>query len=107
MAEKICENFQVIMGGDQVLYDIKKAVESVGNRDYPQLNSEKIPPIFVPQLFLPKFPEAIDYKIYIQKLQKMKDTIDMKTAKELKKAQKTNKLTEKETHCRQGQTIKL
>ena len=40
IAEKVCENFELILGGGQVIDDVIKAVESVGNRDYPQLNLE-------------------------------------------------------------------
>ena len=87
MAEKLCENFQVLVGGDHVICDIRKAIETIGNRDYPELNSQKISPIFVPMLFLRKHPEALDYKKYIEELKMMKQTIDVERAKELKKVQ--------------------
>mgnify|MGYP001168439037 CR=1 FL=1 len=94
MAEKLCENFQVLVGGNHVVSDIRKAIETISNRDYPELNSEKIPPIFVPMLFLRKHPEALEYKRYIKELKKMKENIDIERARNLKKAQTI--LTEEE-----------
>ena len=96
IAEKVCENFELILGGGQVIDDVIKAVESIGNRDYPQLNLEKIPTIFVPNIFLTKHSEVFDYKRYIQELQKLKESIDEIKAKELKKDQRTRTLTEDE-----------
>ena len=85
MAEKIHENFNFLLGGDCELTDIKEAVESVGNRDYPGLNRQKIPPIFVPTMFLAKYPEVLDYEIRIQKLNNLKDSINVRKARKLKK----------------------
>ena len=85
MAQKIHENFNFLLGGDCELTDIKEAVESVGNRDYPGLNRQKIPPIFVPTMFLAKYPEVLDYEIRIQKLETLKDSINVRKARKLKK----------------------
>ena len=85
MAQKIKENFNFLLGGDCELTDIKEAVESVGNRDYPGLNRQKIPPIFVPTMFLAKYPEVLDYEIRIQKLETLKDSINVRKARKLKK----------------------
>ena len=96
IAEKVCENFELILGGGQVIDDVIKAVESVGNRDYPQLNLEKIPTIFVPNIFLTKHSEVFDYNIYIKELQTLKESIDEIEARKLKKDQRTRDLTEEE-----------
>jgi hypothetical protein len=96
MAQKIHENFNFLLGGDCELTDIKKAVESVGNRDYPGLNSQKISPIFVPTMFLAKFPEVLDYEKGIQKLETLKDSIDVRKARDLKKDSKSRIFTEHE-----------
>jgi hypothetical protein len=96
MAQKIHENFKFLLGGDCELTDVKKAVESVGNRDYPGLNGQKIPPIFVPTMFLSKFPEVLDYEKYIQELQTLKDVIDVRKARQLKRNSKSRSLTEDE-----------
>ena len=96
IAEKVLENFELILGGGQVIDDLIKAVESVGNRDYPQLNLEKIPTIFVPNIFLTKHPEVLDYTLYVQQLQELKETIDEIEARKLKKDQRTRDLTEEE-----------
>ena len=96
MAQKIHENFKFLLGGDCELTDVKEAVESVGNRDYPGLNGQKIPPIFVPTMFLSKFPEVLDYEKYIQELQTLKDAIDVRKARQLKRNSKSRSLTEDE-----------
>ena len=87
-------NFRFLLGGGQdPIKDILKAVDSIGNRDYPQLNLDTIPSIFVPNIFLTKHSEVFDYKIYIQKLQKMKKGIDESEARKLKNYQKSRNLT--------------
>ena len=96
LAEKICENFQILLGGDEFINDIKKAVESVAKRDYPELDLDKIPPIFVPEVFLANHPEAVDYKVHIKELNKQKDFFDIRRAGELKNEMKTRSLTEEE-----------
>ena len=94
MAEKLCENIQVLVGGNHVVCDIRKAIETISNRDYPELNLKKIPPIFIPMLFLRKHPEALEYKKYIEELKIMKETIDVERARNLKNVQTI--LTEEE-----------
>ena len=100
IAEKVLQNFELILGGGQVIDDVMKAVESIGDRDYPQLNHEsnheKVPAIFTPNIFLTQHPEAFDYKICIQELQKLKETINETKARELKKDQRSRSLTKEE-----------
>ena len=76
MFQKICQNFQFFLGGDYELKDIREAVLTVGKRDYPELDSEIIPTIFVPKLFLPQHPEAIDIEKYIEKLKEEKEKLE-------------------------------
>ena len=88
-------------GGQDPIEDILKAVDSIGNRDYPQLNEDPIPTIFVPNQFLTKYPENFDYKTYIKELEDRKEKLKEKTdivekAKELKKIQQRRNLNEKE-----------
>ena len=85
MAQKIHENFNFLLGGDCELKDILEAVEKVGDRDYPGLKLQKIPPIFVPNMFLAKYSQVLDYEIRIQKLETLKKSIDIKKARKLKK----------------------
>ena len=68
--EKICQNFEVHLGANHHENDIKKAVKKVANREYPELNSQRIPPIFIPEVFLTKHPEMLDYDQYIIELEK-------------------------------------
>ena len=75
MFQTICQNFQFFLGGDYEIKDIKEAVLSVGRRDYPELDSENIPTIFVPKLFLPQHPEAVDIEKYIEKLKEEKEKL--------------------------------
>ena len=96
-ADKIYKNFKCHMGANWQLTDIEKAVESVANRDYPQLNSARIPPIFVPKLFLAAHPQAIDMDLYLEEvLQPKKQNLelelepDMDFAKQLRTIQKRN-----------------
>ena len=96
LAEKICENFKILLGGGEVTNDIAKAIESIGNRDYPQLNWDKISTIFVPMLFLPKHTELFDYKKEIHALQKMKETLNIRRARELRNDKKIRTLTDEE-----------
>ena len=86
-AEKICENFQILL---------KKAVERVAKRDYPELDLDKIPPIIVPEVFLANHPEAVDYKVHIEELKKQKDFFDIRRAGDLKNEMKKRSLTGEE-----------
>ena len=96
LAEKICENFQILLGGNEFINDIKKAVESIAKRDYPELDLDKIPPIIVPEVFLANHPEAVDYKVHIQELKKQKDFFDIRRAGDLKNEMRTRSLTGEE-----------
>ena len=96
LAEKICENFQILLGGNEFINDIKKAVESIAKRDYPELDLDKIPPIIVPEVFLANHPETVDYKVHIKELKKQKDFFDIRRAGELKNEMKIRSLTEEE-----------
>merc|ERR1711976_685403 len=82
------------MGSDFDLTDIKRAVESVAERDTPELNHARIPPIFVPKLFLASHPQAIDMDLYPEVLERQKQELesqsDLTHAKELKAIQKRN-----------------
>ena len=62
LGKKISDNFRVHLGSDCYVYDVKKAVQDVGKRDYPQFDLSKIPPTFIPSFFLSKCPEALDYE---------------------------------------------
>ena len=62
--------FEVHLGANHKEVDIKKAVEKVANRDYPELNKSKISPIFIPEVFLTNYPEMLDYEKYISDLDK-------------------------------------
>ena len=68
--EKICQNFEVHLGANHHENDIKKAVKIVANREYPELYLQRIPPIFIPEVFLTKHPEMLDYDQYIIELEK-------------------------------------
>ena len=79
------------MGADFDLTDVEQAVECVAERDNPELNQARIPPIFVPKLFLASVSEAIDMDIYPKELERQKkeleSQIDLTQAKELKAVQ--------------------
>ena len=47
-------------------------------------------------MFLAKFPEVLDYEKYIQELQTLKDVIDVRKARQLKRNSKSRSLTEDE-----------
>ena len=42
----------------------------MANREYPELYLQRIPPIFIPEVFLTKHPEMLDYDQYIIELEK-------------------------------------
>ena len=90
----ILQNFKVHMGANFDLTDVEEAVESVTNRDYPELNHLQMPPIFVPKLFLASHPQAIDMDLYPEELERQKKELESQTdliqAKELKAIQKRN-----------------
>ena len=87
-SDVILQNFKVHMGGDFDLTDIERAVQEVADRDIPELNSPKIPPIFILKLFLSTLPQAIDMDLYPRELERQKKELesqtDMTQAKELK-----------------------
>ena len=60
----ILQNFKVHMGAEMDITDVDLAVESVAQRNYPELNQTRIPPIFVPKIFLQTHPQAIDMDLY-------------------------------------------
>ena len=69
---KICENLNLHMGSSTIETDIFKGIESVMKRDFEEdFNSEKIQ-IFVPKIFLSKFPEVIQYDRYIKNISELK-----------------------------------
>ena len=69
---KICQNLHLHMGSSTIETDIFKGMESVMKRDFEEdLNSEKIQ-IFVPMIFLSKFPEVIQYDNYIKQIGELK-----------------------------------
>ena len=69
---KICQNLNLHMGSSTIETDIFKGIESVMKRDFEKyLNSEKIQ-IFVPKIFLSKFPEVIQYDQYIKNIEELK-----------------------------------
>ena len=69
---KICQNLQLHMGSSTIETDIFKGIESVMKRDFEEdLNAEKIQ-IFVPKIFLSKFPEVIQYDRYIKNIEELK-----------------------------------
>ena len=69
---KICQNLNLHMGSSTIETDIFKGIESVMKRDFEKdLNSEKIQ-IFVPNIFLSKFPEVIQYDRYIKNIEELK-----------------------------------
>ena len=69
---KICQNLNLHMGSSTIETDIFKGIESVMKRDFEKdLNSEKIQ-IFVPMIFLSKFPEVIQYDRYIKNIDELK-----------------------------------
>lgn len=76
LGKKISDNFRVHLGSDCYVYDVKKAVQDVGKRDYPQFDLSKIPPTFIPSFFLSKCPEALDYERYIKKLKNLREKIE-------------------------------
>ena len=69
--EKICQNVLVHMGNNHFESDINKAIKTVMRRDWPHLSNEKIGQIFVPKIFLSKYPEIIDYKEFLEKVKKI------------------------------------
>ena len=83
LAQKILNGIYNL-GANEQIRDIKKAVESVGNRDYPELNHDKIPPIYVPEVFIAQYPEAIDYEKYIKQLKSMSETFDFAKAEAIR-----------------------
>ena len=76
LGEKISDNFRVHLGSDCYVYDVKKAVQDVAKRDYPQFDLTKIPPTFIPSYFLSKCPEALDYERYIKELKILREKIE-------------------------------
>ena len=94
MSEKIIDNFRVHLGADTYVQDIEEAIKKVANRDYSCLDLDKIPPIFVPCLFLPtNCPEVIDYEKFISEMEELKKNTDIETAKALKEKQKDTNFT--------------
>ena len=77
ITKTITENLKVHLGADQFVYDIRKAVTDIAKRDYPELDSNVIPPIFVPQFFLAKHPEALNYERYIEELKVLEASINL------------------------------
>ena len=72
-------------------------MESVANRDYPELDLKKIGRIFVPEVFLAKYPKALDYEKYIEELKNIRETLDLELARSLlRKIEKCKK--EEDTH---------
>ena len=72
--EKICQNVLVHMGNNHFESDINKAIKTVMRRDWPHLSKEKIGQIFVPKIFLSKYPEIIDYEAFLEKVKKIKES---------------------------------
>ena len=73
MTEKMIGNFRVHLGAGSHVRNIQTAIKDIAKRDYPCLDMNPIPPIFVPCLFLPtKCPEVIDYEEYISEFENAK-----------------------------------
>ena len=79
---KICQNLKLHLGSNVVEEDILKGIESVMKRDYSkQFNSDKIQ-IFVPTIFLSKFPEVYQYDEYIKNIGELKVIQDINELEE-------------------------
>ena len=66
--QRICQNLKLHLGSNTVETDIFKGIKDIMKRDFQRiLESGKIQ-IFIPQMFLSKFPEIIQYDTYIEKI---------------------------------------
>ena len=115
--EVILQNFKVHMGADVDVTNVELAVQKVAERNHPELDNEKIPPIFVPKLFFQTHPQAIDMDKYPTHIlepekRKLESQIDMTLAKELKaiediKEKLRNASEEEKVHILQKAVEKL
>ena len=79
---KICQNLKLHLGSNVVEEDILKGIEFVMKRDYrKQFNSDKIQ-LFVPTIFLSKFPEVYQYDEYIKNIGELKVIQDINELEE-------------------------
>ena len=79
---KICQNLKLHLGSNVVEEDILKGIESVMKRDYSnQFNSDRIQ-LFVPTIFLSKFPEVYQYDEYIKNIGELKVIQDINELEE-------------------------
>ena len=69
---KICQNLKLHLGSDIIETNIFKGVKAVTKRDFEkELKSGKIQ-IFIPRVFLSKFPHVIQYDNFIDKINELK-----------------------------------
>ena len=69
---KICQNLNLHLGSATIETDIFRGITSVIQRDFGKdFNADKFK-IFVPKIFLSKYPKVIDYENYIKKIDELK-----------------------------------
>ena len=94
-ADQLCHNFQLLLGANKKIENIKNAIEEVAGRDYRELDLEQIPPIFVPLVFLSRCPESIDNEKYVEMLNGLEDKLTKDGIKELKELKYIKEVQEK------------
>ena len=108
---KICQNLKLHMGSNTIETDIFKGVRLVSKRDFEKkLKSRKIE-IYVPQVFLSKFPHVIQYDDYIKMINELKLIQDINELNEKigrendpdKRDRMTQKLDESKAKMRSNQ----
>ena len=70
---KIQQNIAVHLGTDQFETDIVEAIKKVMRRDWPHLEEGRIGQIFVPKIFLSKYPEVIDFDKFLEKVKAIEE----------------------------------
>ena len=74
---KICRNLKIHLGSNSVETDIFNGIKAVMKRDFKEdLESGKIQ-VFVPNVFLTKFPRIIQYDKYIKNIKELKIIYDI------------------------------
>ena len=62
-----------LMGNAIATTDFNEAKETLIQRDYPQMNQEKVGQIFVPQEFMSKMPRIVSYSDFHNKIELQKE----------------------------------
>ena len=78
---KICQNLNPHLGSETIETDIFRGINAVIQRDFGKDFNEDRFKIFVPNIFLSKFPEVIQYENYIRRINELKIIQDINDLK--------------------------